>query len=130
MTSNVPTGYYYSKDHEWAKVEGEVVSVGITDFAIEQMNREIINVDLPDVGKKVQQKEVFGIIDSVKAAFELYAPVSGEIVEVNSGLNNKPEVLVNSPYEDGWMIKIKPAKLQTDLLNLLNPDQYKEMIEQ
>lgn len=129
MTANIPANLYYTKSHEWAKIEDDRVSVGITEFAIEQMNREIINLDLPEVGRKVKQNEVFGIIDSVKAAFELYAPVSGEIVEVNAPLNNQPEVVANSPYDQGWMVKIKPANLKEELAQLLTAEQYKSLIE-
>ena len=130
MSTEVPDDRYYTKNHEWGKVEGDIVIVGITEYAVEQMNREIISVDLPEVGAETTQEESFGVIDSVKAAFDLFAPVSGEITEVNTALIDNPEPIANSPYQDGWMIKIKPSRLEEEKGNLLTATQYKELIEE
>ena len=130
MSTEVPDDRYYTKNHEWGKVEGDIVVVGITEYAVEQMNREIISIDLPEVGAETTQEESFGVIDSVKAAFDLFAPVSGEITEVNTALIDNPEPIANSPYQDGWMIKIKPSRLEEEMGNLLTATQYKELIEE
>lgn len=129
MSTTIPDDRYYTKNHEWGKVEGDVMIVGITEYAVEQMNREIISVDLPEVGTETTQDESFGVIDSVKAAFDLFAPVSGEIVEVNTALIDNPDPIASSPYEEGWMIKIKPSRLEEEKENLLTAAQYKELIE-
>ena len=130
MTANIPENLYYTKNHEWAKIEGDLIVVGISDYAVEQMNRELVGLDLPESGTSIKQEESFGVIDSVKAAFDIYAPVSGEIVEVHSDLTTKPEQIAESPYEDGWLIKIKPSRLHEDLENLLSAEQYKILIEE
>ncbi len=130
MSENIPGELKYMKSHEWARVEEDNVVVGITDHAVEQMNREIVNVDVPEVGRTLAREESFGVIDSVKAAFDIYAPVAGEILEVNDAVDAQPEVVAESPYEDGWLIKIQPSNLDDDLAALLSADDYKKMIEE
>jgi len=123
---NVPEGLKYTKDHEWAKVDGDVVTVGITDYAQGELG-DIMYIELPGVGTAVEQGASFGSIEAVKAASDLYAPVSGEVVEVNEQLNDEPEKVNASPYEDGWFVKIKisdPAELDT----LLGSDAYTELL--
>lgn len=101
-----PTDRSYSKDHEWTVVDGDAATIGITGFAQDQLG-EVVYVDLPDVGDKVEAGEPFGEIESVKSVSELYAPVSGEVVEVNDALGDKPETVNTDPYGDGWMIKVR-----------------------
>jgi glycine cleavage system H protein len=96
----------YSKEHEWVRLDGEIATVGITDFAQEQLG-DLVFVELPDVGKHVQQYGGACVVESVKAASEVYAPVSGEIVDINSALEEEPELVNQSPTQDGWFIKIK-----------------------
>ena len=130
MSNDIPQDLYYTKSHEWAKFEEDVVIVGITDHAVEQMNREIIHVDLPEVGRVANKEDSIGVIDSVKAAFDIYAPMSGEIVAINEELVPQPELVANSPYKNGWMLKIKPSQLEEELPSLLSPEQYKQLIEE
>lgn len=125
----IPEGLYYTKTHEWARVDGDEVTVGITAYAVAEMNKEIVHVDLPEIGAVVTQEEPFGVIDSVKAAFDLYAPVSGRVVALNDGVAASPELVATSPYGDGWMVRISMEKPQ-ELDNLLSTAQYKELLKQ
>lgn len=123
-----PSDRSYSSEHEWVTVDGEVATVGITDFAQDQLG-EVVYVDLPDVGTTVVAGEAFGEIESVKSVSELYAPVSGEVIEVNGELADAPETVNASPYEDGWMIKVRmsdPAELD----DLMSSAEYEDMIQQ
>lgn len=103
---NIPEELKYTKDHEWARIDGEIATVGITDYAQSELG-DIVYVDLPEVGVQVKQGESFGTIEAVKAVSDLYAPLSGEVVEVNSSLDQTPEVINEDPYGKGWMIKVK-----------------------
>lgn len=123
---NVPAELKYTKDHEWAKVEGDIVIVGITDYAQSELG-DIMYVELPSVGSKVQAGKPFGTIEAVKAASDLYAPISGEVVEVNSNLNDAPETVNKDPYGDGWMVKIK-LENPDELKNLLDSEAYKALL--
>ena len=119
-------GVYYTKEHEWTRVENGKIRVGITDYAQEELH-EIVMVELPSVGSSVTANEVFGTVDSVKATSDLFAPVSGEVVEVNEKLEEAPELVNNDPYGEGWMIKISFD--DSDELNaLLDAGQYKQVI--
>ena len=102
----VPSDLRYTKDHEWVRVEGETATVGVTDFAATQLG-DVVFVDLPEVGRKVDQFATFGVVESVKAVSDLYAPVSGEVVEVNGDLGSKPELVNSDPFGGGWMIRVK-----------------------
>lgn len=104
--SNIPENLRYSKDHEWVEVNGDVASIGITDYAQHSLG-DVVYIDMPRVGDKLSSHEAFGSVESVKAVSEIFLPVAGEIVEVNDGLNDTPEVVNNDPYEGGWMVKIK-----------------------
>jgi glycine cleavage system H protein len=104
----VPGDLRYTKDHEWVKVEGAVATVGVTDYAADQLG-DVVFVDLPAVGKAIDQFATFGVVESVKAVSDLYAPVSGEVTEVNGALGSKPELVNSDPFGDGWMIKVKVA---------------------
>ncbi len=119
---------YYTKEHEWAKIEGENVKIGITDYAQKQL-RDVVYVELPEVGRKVKYMEAIGTVESVKAVSEIYSPVSGEIVEVNSELENSPELINQDPYGNGWIAIIKPENLEEDLKKLLKANEYAELIK-
>jgi glycine cleavage system H protein len=106
--ANIPAGLKYTKDHEWARIEGDLIRVGITQHAVEQLG-DVTLVDLPKVGTTVKTGAHFGDIESVKAVSELFAPLGGEVVEVNTTLANKPELVNEAPYESGWMIAIRPS---------------------
>jgi glycine cleavage system H protein len=124
--SNVPADLKYTRDHEWAKQDGARIRVGITAFAQEQLG-DVVFVELPKVGAKVASMKTFGVVESVKAVSDLFAPLSGEVVEVNTDLPKKPEVVNSDPYGAGWMIVIKmtsPAEAGT----LLSPAQYEQLI--
>lgn len=100
--SEIPEGLRYTKDHEWAKIEGNLVRIGITDHAQQELT-DVVFVELPAAGKAVRQGEVLGVVESVKAVSEIFAPVSGKVVEVNRALDEKPEAVNKSPYEQGWI---------------------------
>jgi glycine cleavage system H protein len=106
---NVPSDLKYTKEHEWVKVEGNIATVGITEWAQEELG-DIVFVELPQVGDSVEQMGAFGTIEAVKAVSDLFAPVSGTIKEINSGLDDDPMAINRDPYGDGWMIKIELSK--------------------
>jgi glycine cleavage system H protein len=121
-----PEELKYTEEHEWVLVEAEIVSVGITDFAQDALG-DVVFVELPAVGTLVEVGKPFGVVESVKAVSDVYAPVSGEVVEVNEELPDAPEVINTSPYEDGWMIKIRfsdPGQLD----DLLDAEAYQEFV--
>jgi glycine cleavage system H protein len=124
---NLPSEFKYTKEHEWVKVEGELVKIGITDFAQSELG-DIVFVELPEVGEEIKQDEPFGNVESVKTVSELFAPVSGEVVEINEALEDEPEQVNDSPYDEGWMIIVKPANLK-DVDELLTAEQYQAVIE-
>jgi len=124
---SLPQDLRYSKEHEWVKNEGEKVRIGITDFAQDELG-DIVFVELPEVGDEVSADEPFGSVESVKTVSELYAPISGKIVEVNEELEDSPEFVNESPYEKAWMVVVEPTD-SSELDELLSPEQYKELIE-
>ncbi len=115
----VPEGLYFSKDFEWIKVEGDKVRMGITDYAQKSL-REIVYAELPAAGGDVKQGEPYGTVESVKAVSDLIAAVSGTIEEVNDEVQSKPELLNEDPFVKGWLLVVKPAKLQAELANLMD----------
>ena len=126
--SNIPKDLKYTREHEWAKQEGDRVRVGITAYAQEQLG-DVVFVELPKVGAKVSASKAFGVVESVKAVSDLFAPVSGEIVEANAELTQKPETVNADPYGKGWMILIKPSnKAEWD--QLLTAQQYEAFLKQ
>ena len=126
--ASVPKELRYTREHEWAKQEGTRVRVGITAYAQEQLG-DVVFVELPKVGAKVTASKPFGVVESVKAVSDLFAPVSGEIVEINAELPNKPETVNQEPYGKGWMIVIAPSsKAEWD--QLLTAAQYEELLAQ
>jgi glycine cleavage system H protein len=122
----VPKELLYTKEHEWIRVDGDVATVGITAYAAGELG-DVVFVELPAVGAQTKQMEPFGTIEAVKAVSDLFAPVSGQVVEVNEALSDKPEVVNSDPYGEGWMIKIKMAD-KSELNNLLSPEAYQAQI--
>ena len=121
----VPTDLRYTKDHEWVRVDGDTATIGVTDFAAGQLG-DVVFVDLPAAGKAVEQFATFGVVESVKAVSDLYAPVSGEVVEVNPELGGNPELVNSDPFGAGWMIKVKLGDAgQVD--GLLDPAAYEQL---
>lgn len=125
MAFNIPEDYYYTKDHEWAQVDENIVTVGITEFAQDSLG-EIVYVELPEEGQKVNQNEPFGVVESVKAVSDLYAPVSGTVIEVNTSLTEDPSVLNDNPMNDGWLIRIE-MDTEKELANLMRAPDYKKL---
>ncbi|MCU0411379.1 MAG: glycine cleavage system protein GcvH [Bacteroidetes bacterium] len=123
---NVPENLKYTKDHEWIRVEGGFGWVGITEFAQGELG-DIVFVELPAVGTKVEQGKTFGTIEAVKAVSELYAPITGEIVEVNKAVQDQPESVNKDPYNNGWMVKIAIAN-PAEVSALLDAPAYKSLI--
>jgi len=123
-----PEEFKYTEEHEWVLVEDEVVTIGITDFAQDALG-DVVFVELPEVGTLIEAGKPFGVVESVKAVSDVYAPVSGEVIEVNEELPDAPETLNTSPYEDGWMIKVKPSDA-SELDDLMDADAYQEFIEE
>jgi glycine cleavage system H protein len=122
-----PDDLQYTKDHEWIRVADGVGTVGITDFAQEQLG-DVVHVQLPRVGEKFEAHDTFGEVESVKTFSELYVPVSGEVIELNEALSDAPELVNNSPYADGWMIKIKIGK-PSEIDSLLSASEYEDFVE-
>ena len=126
--ANVPADLKYTQEHEWAKKEGERIRVGITAFAQAELG-DVVFVELPKTGAKVSQGQSFGVVESVKAVSDLFAPMSGEVVEVNAALSKAPETVNQDPYVQGWMIVLEPSKA-AEWDQLLTATQYKELIAQ
>ncbi len=128
MASVVLKDLRYSKEHEWVKVEGDKMRIGISDFAQSELG-DIVFVELPEVGATISVDEPFGSVESVKTVSELYAPVSGTIVEVNEELNDNPEYVNESAYEKAWMIVIEPSN-PSEIDELMTAEQYEEMLKE
>jgi glycine cleavage system H protein len=124
---NVPADLKYTKEHEWLKIDGNVATVGITDWAQGELG-DIVFVELPDVGAGVEQMKSFGTIEAVKAVSDLYAPIDGKVTEVNAALDDDPMVINRDPYGDGWMIKIEVADT-AQVEQLLDSEGYKKLID-
>ena len=125
-TYHIPEDYYYTKDHEWAQVDENIVTVGITEYAQSSLG-EIVYVELPEEGAKVTQNESFGVIESVKAVSDLYSPVSGTVIEVNTSLTDDPSVLNDDHINNGWLIRIE-MDTEKELANLMRAPDYKKLI--
>jgi glycine cleavage system H protein len=128
LLMSTPKELRYSEEHEWVKVEGERVRVGITDFAQHELG-DIVFVELPDVGDEISADEPFGSVESVKTVSELYAPVSGKVVEVNEDLSDSPEFVNESPYEKAWMVVIELSD-SSELDKLMTAEQYEAMTKE
>ncbi|WP_062354495.1 glycine cleavage system protein GcvH [Bacillus kwashiorkori] len=123
-----PKELRYSEEHEWVKVEGDKVRIGITDHAQSELG-DIVFVELPEVGEEITVNEPFGSVESVKTVSELYAPISGKIVEVNEELSDSPEFINESPYEKAWMIVVEPSDMG-ELEKLMTAEQYDQMVSE
>ena len=123
---NFPAGLKYTKDHEWIKVEGNVATIGITEFAQRELG-DIVYIDIPSIGKPVTKEDVFGTVEAVKTVSDLFMPVDGTVTEVNKLLDSQPELVNSDPYGDGWMVKISLANA-ADTEGLLSADDYKAII--
>lgn len=124
-----PADLRYTKEHEWCRVEGDVATIGITAYAVERLGGEITLVELTEEGGEVRQDESFGTIESVKAASDLYAPVSGVVSEVNEELSDNPEVVAESPYSEGWMLRIHMSD-KGELASLMDAAAYARFVEE
>jgi glycine cleavage system H protein len=125
--ANVPEGLYYSKDHEWLRVEGDAGTVGITDHAQNALG-DVVYVELPKVGETFGAHDVFGSVESVKAVSEIFFPVAGEVTEVNESLADEPERVNSDPYGEGWMVRIRLTN-PGDVDSLLSPAEYEDFIK-
>ncbi|WP_461201660.1 glycine cleavage system protein GcvH [Anoxybacillus sp. TBDG-1] len=125
---SIPKELRYSQEHEWVRVEGNTVRIGITDFAQSELG-DIVFVELPEVGAQLTANEPFGSVESVKTVSELYAPISGKVIAVNEELKDNPEYVNESPYDKAWMIVIEPSDL-SEVDNLLTAEQYEQMINE
>jgi glycine cleavage system H protein len=123
---SVPDDLRYSKEHEWVRLDGDVATIGITQFAQDQLG-DVVFVELPAAGVKVRQFASLGVVESVKAASDVYAPVSGEVVERNVKVIESPELVNSAPYADGWLVKVRLAD-KGELAKLLGPDDYRSHI--
>ncbi|MGM0497257.1 MAG: glycine cleavage system protein GcvH [Bacteroidota bacterium] len=124
---NIPENLKYTKDHEWIKVEGDTVTVGITDYAQGELG-DIVFVEIETEGENLDKEEVFGTVEAVKTVSDIFMPVSGEVVEVNSKLEDSPEIVNKDPYGEGWLIKVKLSD-KSEIDDLLSASKYKEIIE-
>jgi glycine cleavage system H protein len=123
-----PDGLKYSKEHEWVLVEDKVAIIGITEFAQHELG-DVVYVELPEIGEKIVKDDPFGAVESVKAVSDVFAPVSGAVVEINDTLPENPETINDDPYGDGWMIKVEMTDMD-DLKDLMSAEEYAEYIEQ
>jgi len=126
MDFDVPEGLRYLESHEWAQIDSIKAQIGITDFAQDELG-DVVFVELPAVGDKIDAKEAFGVVESIKAVSDLYAPISGEVTAVNEALFNQPELVNDDPFDDGWMLQIAPSD-ETELDELLSAAEYREQI--
>lgn len=125
---STPKDLRYSEEHEWVKLEDGKVRIGITHFAQSELG-DIVFVELPQVGDDIKSNEPFGSVESVKTVSELYAPISGKVVEVNEGLEDSPEFVNESPYENAWMIVVEPSD-SSEIDALMTAEQYEEMTKE
>jgi glycine cleavage system H protein len=126
MSNNIPADLKYTKDHEWTKIDGDTVVIGITDFAQSALG-DIVFVELPEIGKTLKAHEAFGVVESIKSVSDLYSPITGTVVEVNSGLQNSPELCNAEPYGSAWMIKVKLSNTQ-EVNSLLSAADYQNFL--
>ena len=122
---NIPEDLQYTKSHEWVRIEGDTATIGITDHAQDELG-DVVFVELPEEGDTFDAGESFGTVESVKAVSDLYTPVGGEVVEVNSSLEDAPEKINDDPYGEGWIVKLRT----TDEADLLSPEEYEKVVEE
>ncbi|AEM70909.1 glycine cleavage system protein GcvH [Flagellimonas ruestringensis] len=123
---NIPSELKYTKDHEWVKIDGDIATVGITDFAQSELG-DIVYVEVETLDETLDKEEVFGTVEAVKTVSDLFLPLSGEIVEFNEALEDEPEKVNSDPYGDGWMVKIKISE-PSEVDDLMSADDYKALI--
>ena len=124
---NIPSDLLYSNDHEWVKLEEDIATIGITDFAQQELG-DIVYIEIETVGDNLEKEQVFGTVEAVKTVSDLFMPISGEVLEFNTALEDSPETVNYEPYESGWIIKIK-IENPSQLKNLLSAEQYKQLIQ-
>ncbi|MEE8449696.1 MAG: glycine cleavage system protein GcvH [Thermodesulfobacteriota bacterium] len=123
---NFPNDLLYTKEHEWIKMEDGVVAVGITDYAQDKLG-DVVYVELPDVGSQVARGDTFGVVESVKTVSDLYVPISGKVIEINETLADKPELINQDPYGEGWLLKIE-IESKKELNHLISARDYEEFV--
>ena len=123
---NIPSDLKYTKDHEWVKIENDILVIGITDFAQGELG-DIVYVEVETLNENLNSEEVFGTVEAVKTVSDLFMPISGEIIEYNENLLENPELINSDPYNQGWIIKVKPTELK-EVDSLINFDEYKKII--
>ena len=123
---NVPNELKYTKNHEWVKIDGDTAIIGVTDYAQEQLT-DVVFVELPENGKTLNKEDALATVESVKSVSDIFSPVSGEVIEINSELENEPELINNSPYEKGWIAKIKFTETKD---NLMTAEEYEKTISE
>ena len=124
---NIPSELKYTKDHEWVKIDGEIATIGITDFAQQELG-DIVYVEIESIGETLDAEEVFGTVEAVKTVSDLFMPLSGEVLEFNAALEDIPESVNDDPYKSGWMIKVK-IEDPSQISDLLDFDAYKQLIK-
>ncbi len=128
MAYNTPQELKYAKTHEWVRIDGDEVTVGISDYAQHALG-DVVFAELPEVGRTFNKGESFGVVESVKAASDVYVPVSGEVTEINEALLDAPETINNDPYGEGWMIKLRASSLENEQDQLLDAAAYEQHFE-
>ena len=128
MSDEYPSDLRYTKEHEWARADGKLVTIGITKFAVDSLG-DITQVDLPPEGEEIRKDQVFGTVESVKAVSDLFAPVSGKVVKVNTPLKDSPEYVNEDCYDEGWMIQVEVSDLK-ELDGLMSAHQYEEYLKE
>lgn len=128
MSDNVPNDLQYTEEHEWVRLEGKIATMGITQFAVEQLG-DVTQVDLPREGETLKQGDVLGSVESVKAVSDVYVPLSGKVVKVNSPLQDSPEYLNEEPYDGGWMIQIEMSKPE-EMSKLMDAKAYEDFLKE
>tara|TARA_B100000575_G_C22764972_1_gene454931 strand:- start:208 stop:588 length:381 start_codon:yes stop_codon:yes gene_type:complete len=124
---NIPAELKYTKDHEWVKIDGEIATIGITDFAQQELG-DIVYIEIESTGETLDADEVFGTVEAVKTVSDLFMPISGEVLEFNAALEDKPESVNDDPYKSGWMIKVK-IEDPSQISDLLDFDAYQQLIK-
>lgn len=125
---NIPEDLLFTNDHEWIRVQDDVITIGITEFAQKQLG-DVVYVELPDEGQEIEAEEAFGSVESVKAVSEIYSPIGGTVVEVNDLLEDSPEKVNTDPYGDGWMVQLNTGGT-SDLNSLMSPEAYEEYLSE
>lgn len=123
---NIPSNLKYTKDHEWIRIDGDIAYVGVTDYAQGELG-DVVFIEIETEGEELDKEEVFGTIEAVKTVSDLFMPVSGKVLEINSSLEETPELVNKDPYEKGWLIKVAVADM-SEMDSLLDADAYKELI--